>query len=582
MKRTPLSEFAGRTFDVMVVGAGVSGASAAQHLAAAGFAVFLADAEDYGSGASSRSSRLMHFGLRYLDRGEPLINYFKNPLWFIKQCRRARNTMRHRAEVVRTTPERLKPFTMYIPVFKDDHFRPWQMSAALRLINALGGSELPVDWSRVAAGDWSSTPLLGQLRDQDRLKGAFSLVEYQYDWPERMVIDCVNDARRMGAVCRNHTRVTGLANHGPEKWSILLCDGFNPSDQVEINARQVLNMAGPWIDRVLQTANRPVSRQIAGMKGAHIVFRLPERFRGHGVAHFARNGYPIYCLPWRDLHFVGPTETEFSGDPAHVRVTREDAAYLLSEANHFLPGLDIKAEDILFCWAGVRPNHYDPGYKYSGKKNFLPEYRDHGTEGLPNLMSVPGVPLMLHRFVGRRIAREVARRITPSGPAQTVSYGTRRFEQDTNSPPVNASYPEIRLSHLEDMAREEQPACLADLLFRRAGLGWTGDMSRASARRAAEAVAAIAGWDEAAIEAQLQAFDRHVLEHFLAPAQEEPTSEDRPATSRANGTVVDAGATAPARPVGDDREGQEMGRRAQVRDERGRGGRTRPSDHGDA
>ena len=102
--RPALDDIAGRVFDVAVIGGGINGTHTAQTLVAQGYSVLLVEAQDFGSGASGRSGRLMHYGLRYLDRGEPLWNYFKNPGWFIRQCGRARDTMLHRAEMVRDMP----------------------------------------------------------------------------------------------------------------------------------------------------------------------------------------------------------------------------------------------------------------------------------------------------------------------------------------------------------------------------------------------------------------------------------------------------------------------------------------------
>ncbi len=511
MTREPISTLENAAFDVAVIGGGINGASAAQHLAAEGFTVLLIDRDDFGSGASSRSSRLMHFGLRYLDRGEPLWNYFANPGWFIRQCRRARDTMRHRAELVTTAPGVMKPFPMFVPVYDTGHVAPWQMAAGFRLINAIGGGEVPVDWQRIARKDWPATPFIAAARDHHRLRAMFSFIEYQYDWPERLVADYAMDARRLGAVCRNYTEVTAFRRDG-DLWTLDLHDTAAPGE-ARVRARQIVNAAGPWIDRVLRGAGADVKQQVAATKGSHVMIRLGEAFRGQGFASFNRLGYPFYCLPWRDLHFVGPTETHFHDDPADVRVTAEEIEFLLDEANHMLPGLALTRDRVLFHWAGVRPMPHIPGYK--GKQNLIPEFNDHAAAGLPNVLSVPGGPLMVHRQTGRRTAAEVRRMIAPSGAAGCPDYATRHFAEDTNSPPVNRRYPEIRLTHLQTMAREEMPVSLVDLIFRRAGLGWTDGLSCDEARRAAEAVASDLGWDNARVDREVGAYTEFVREHFL-------------------------------------------------------------------
>ncbi len=114
--------------------------------------------------------------------------------------------------------------------------------------------------------------------------------------------------------------------------------------------------------------------------------------------------------------------------------------------------------------------------------------------------------------------------IAPSGAPGRPDYATRHFARNTNSPPVNRRYPEIRLAHLQTMAREEMPVSLVDLIFRRAGLGWTDGLSCDAARRAAEAVASDLGWDDARIDREVGAYTEFVREHFLTTSGDGPSA----------------------------------------------------------
>ena len=296
-------------------------------------------------------------------------------------------------------------------------------------------------------------------------------------------------------------------------WQVTLRDALNPETLVGVEARQIVNTTGPWIDQLLKGAAGGVGRQVKATKGSHIALRLDTAFAGHAFAHFNRRGYPFYVCPWRDLHFVGPTETPYEGDPGNVRVSKDDVSFLIAEVNHMLPGLKIRADDILFHWAGVRPMPFIPGY--TGKQNLTPEFNDHGPEGLANILSVPGGPLMVHRHTGRQIASKVAARLNPSSAKTMASFATVALDENTNSPPVNPAYGDVRLSHLQAMARRELPASLTDLLLRRAGLGWTHDLSQDAARQAAQAVAGDMGWDASEGEAQVAEYRRYVRAHFL-------------------------------------------------------------------
>ncbi len=493
--RPALDDIAGRVFDVAVIGGGINGTHTAQTLVAQGYSVLLVEAQDFGSGASGRSGRLMHYGLRYLDRGEPLWNYFKNPGWFIRQCGRARDTMLHRAEMVRDMPERLIPYTMYVPVYRDDHVAPWQMSAGLRLINLISRCDLPVEWRRIPRDEWDKTPFVKECRDRGQLQAVFAITEHRYDWPERLVADYVLDAARMGAVCRNYTRLQKLERDSDGTLRLTLQDTLGDAAPITANARRVVNTAGAWIDQVLGASGLTATRQIAATKGVHAAVRLPARFRDQAFAHFTSGSYPYYFLPWRDLHYIGPTETHYEGDPADVRANDDDLDWLIVEANRMMPGLHLTRDDLVYHWAGVRPMPHIPGYK--GKQNLVPEFHTHDAEGFPDLLSVPGGALMVHRKTGRRAAGIVARGLTPSGAPQAAQTGTRHLRADTNSPPLTEADPSVRLAHLVDVAREEMLVHLTDILLRRTGLLWTGTLTEANVSIAADTIGETMGWSEA-------------------------------------------------------------------------------------
>lgn len=217
--------------------------------------------------------------------------------------------MNHRAELVNTVPKRMVPFQMFVPVYDDAYVKPWQISLGMALINKLGGKDCPEDWRRVEPNQWGRTPFVREARDTQRLKGMFAFTEYQIDWPERLVADYLVDARRLGAVSRNYTEVDMLEPLPDGGWCLKVRDKLEAGQTGTIHARQIVNTAGPWIDRVLGKAPKPAPQQVAPTKGAHIAVRLPDEYARLGFADFNRRGYPFYILPLRDFHFIGPTET---------------------------------------------------------------------------------------------------------------------------------------------------------------------------------------------------------------------------------------------------------------------------------
>ena len=253
--------------------------------------------------------------------------------------------------------------------------------AALRCLEPRG---TPLDYARVDLEQARAMPILGWLRDYDKLSGIVRFREYRFEWPERIVMDTVLDAQRIGAVARNYTPVVGLAQEG-DGWAVTLADGLGEAGQAVVQAKAVLNMAGTWIDRVNRMAKPDVGRRITGTKGIHLMLRLPPECRSFGIFALNRVNEPMFIAPWRGLHYIGPTETLYEGDLDDVRATEDEIAWQIDEANHLLPGAGFKRSDVLFTWAGVRPLTYDPEQPAGARARLI---HDMGEEGLPNMLAL--------------------------------------------------------------------------------------------------------------------------------------------------------------------------------------------------
>ena len=204
------------------------------------------------------------------------------------------------------------------------------------------------------------------------------------------------------------------------------------------------------MDELLRDASRTAQRKIFGTKGCHLVVRLPEGCAGAGIASLNSRNEPLYCLPWRDLHYVGPTETAYEGDPDRVFVTPAEADDLLSEANRLLPGLRLTAADVRMSWAGVRPLTYDPDVPFGNRSRVI---HDLAQDGVPDAFAMTAGPVMTHRSAGREMTRLVAQRLAPSRAAKAPDYATR--ERDG----------------------AEHAMTVADVIFRRGGTAWTGPVA---------------------------------------------------------------------------------------------------------
>ncbi len=509
MTRTPLSDLNGQTFDVAVVGVGANGSSAAQHLAAAGYSVLAVDKGDYGSGSSSRSSRLLHCGLRYLAPGGSVWEFARHPSKLAIALRMARQAMESRAQFVTTAPERAQKLNFCFPIYKGGAYKPWQVSLAMRLLERLGPASVPLDYRPIRPSEIDTVPLARWLRDRDQLMGVAMFREYRFEWPERIIADTILDAERMGATIRNYTKVSSLRRDG-DRWTLTLADEAGEAGTASVSARIVLNMAGIWIDKVNAGSAGSARRRINGTKGSHIVVRLPPECAEYGIATINRVGEPFYCIPWRGLHFFGPTETLNDGDPDDERVLDSEIDWLLAEANHMLPALGAKREHIIFTWAGVRPLGADPNFP-KGKRSR--DVHDLSEDGMPGIYAMTGGPIMTHRSAGPELTSLVGGKIKPSRTAQEPSYAARMFPENQNSPPLTDDNTSIKLSDLKFAAQREHVTNLTDLLFRRVAVGWTEGMGYDAAEKAAAAVAGELNWDHERVRREVENY-RTQIEHF--------------------------------------------------------------------
>lgn len=515
-----LSELNGRQFDVLVIGGGVVGASAAQHLAASGYTVLLADKGDFGSGTSSRSSRLLYCGLDHLSPDYPIWKFLVHPKDLFRRLRMASLAMRCRAQLVKTMPERLKPLTFFFPVYRKGQYPGWKVDLGFRTLGWLGLQSVSLDYRRMPTEKAAHTfGMVRHLSQRADLKSIAVFTEYQYDWPERICMDTILDAERLGAEVRNYTRVTQLSAAAAREWSVTLQDSFSPERGASVRARMLVNTAGPWVDRVNAMSGAPSRKHLVGIKGINVLVKLPPECEGQGIETISSIDQPFYCMPWGSYHFFGPTETVFEGDPDDVRVLPEELDFILGEANRLFPQLSLTRADVVHSWSGVRPR--TTSASKTGVKSLT--LHELSLEGMDNAIALTGAPIMNHRHAGKLIAQRVSRTLKPTKPKRALSPAAKLFPSNPDSPAVDERYPHIKVADLRYAAQHEHPRTLLDLMFRRTDLGWTPGMGLESAEFAARSVADLMGWDEPALAREVAQYKAYVNEHF-SPA---PLSEER-------------------------------------------------------
>jgi len=320
-------------------------------------------------------------------------------------------------------------------------------------------------------------------------------------------MDAVLEAERLGAVARNYTQARLISRDASEGWSIALRDGPTVEPEICVRAKIVLNMAGVWIDDVSRTANPDVGRKVLRTKGCHLVVRLPEECRGHGIATLNSRQEPFYCVPWHDLHYFGPTETLYDGDCDRVLVTEDEIDWILREANRLLPPLKLTRADVISTWAGVRPLTYDKTLP-AGRRSR--EIHDLSSDGLPDVFAMTAGPVMTHRSAGQELVQIIKERLEPSGSERDRSYtpSPLRFTRDRLAS-VDRIGP-LQWSALACRVDDEHAVSLGDFLFRRTGVAWRRQLGDQEVRQAANAIGAQLGWPPDQIETEIEKYQAEV------------------------------------------------------------------------
>ena len=374
-------------FDVLVIGGGITGAAVAHRAACAGLKVALVEQNDFASGTSGRSSRLIHGGLRYL-------KHFHLGLVY--------DSLREQQRLAQLAPHLVRPLTMLLPLYgqrlssRCGHRLGMAVYAAMQP----GGRRLRPSL-RDAEGLAREEPLLGV----EGLQGGYVCREY-LTHDARLVWETVLAATQAGACAVNHTRVDELLT------TRVRVAGASVRDLVtglthEVSARVVVNAAGPWSDRL--AGGRVVGNQhrLRLTKGVHVF--LPRRLLPltRAVAFRApTDGRHMVAIPVENLLLVGPTETEFHGRPEDARPSPEDISYLLDALGAAFDGADFQPRDVLEARAGLRPL-YDDGSRAAGqvKRSYRVEWHADG------LLSVIGGKLTLHRRAARDAFAHISRRL---------------------------------------------------------------------------------------------------------------------------------------------------------------------------
>ncbi|MEP6492605.1 MAG: glycerol-3-phosphate dehydrogenase/oxidase [bacterium] len=521
-----------RTFDLLVIGGGITGCGIARDAALRKMSVALVEKDDFASGTSSRSSRLIHGGVRYLEHG-----YLH--LVFESSAERRR--------LLRLAGHLVRPLPFTWPVYTGARIPRWKLGAGLLMYDALALFRNVARHKRLSRdGVLACEPMLRQ----DGLLGGARYYDAATN-DARLTLANAIAAAESGATVVNHAAVTTLLIQSGRVVGARVRDALT-GQSAEVHARVVVNATGPWsdqtrrLDEAQSSDTAPRSAAVRGSKGAHIA--VPRERLGNRDAltlSAPLDGRVMFALPAGPHAIVGTTDSYAATTPDEVRATNDDVNYLLDSVNAFFPAARLAASDIVSAWAGIRPllptASDSPG---SASREHAITTSRHG------LVSITGGKLTTYRVmaagvvdvvvaaVGRRAGPEQTRSLAlPGGDFASLGELIAAATKTTNDPALaqhlvgahGSRWPRVweemtkgdgrlsvhdglpyTLGELRYSARHEMAYTIGDLLIRRTGLAFeTRDHGAAAAVRIAGALAATFGWDH---NARQRAIDDYVSE----------------------------------------------------------------------
>lgn len=537
MKRDP-EALSKQKFDLAIIGGGIQGAATARDAAMRGLKVALVDAGDFAGATSSRSSKLIHGGLRYLEQYD-----FR----LVHEARRERRLL------LQLAPHLAQPVPFLLPIYRGDPYSPFKIRLGLTVYDLMGNLGRKDLHKMLSPSE--ALHRVPALRSEGLRAGAVYFDSETDD--ARLTLENILDAANHGAVVCNYARIRALevssANGKPDVQKAEMEDVLT-GRRHEIAARFWINAAGPWVDHLRGfLPGYDGSRTVRLTKGTHIV--LPPVSGPFAMFAAILPGKRIFVMaPWHGHALLGTTDTDYEGDPAAVQPDRADTEYLLAALNRVL-ARPLGLNDVVCAFAGLRALAVQPGRSPSENTR---EYLLHQDPWAANFVSICGGKLTTARALGEKVADLAISRLgvnsseaashptrqTPVPGGQTgpfdvyvnyaaweavrlfdiphpiaerivKTYGSRWRavldpirENRTLAATIPGS-PDLLAAEVEFAIREEMAVRLEDFLLRRSGLNWFGTSAlRGAAPAAADIFASHFGWDAARRSQEIDQFLR--------------------------------------------------------------------------
>lgn len=418
-------------FDLVVIGGGITGAGVALDAASRGLNVVVVERNDFASGTSSKSTKLIHGGLRYLKNLEIGL---------------VREVGQERAVVHEIAPHLVRPEKMLLPLVEGGSLGKLSTSMALWVYDFLAdveGDDKRVMLTKEETMDYE--PLVRK----DILKGGGFYAEYRTD-DARLTIENIKTAERHGATALNYVEATDFVYDEDKQITAVVCKDQFSGKSITVNTKHVISSTGPWVDELRTVDKSMTDRHVFLSKGVHIVVareRLPLQ---HAVYFDVEGGRMLFAIPRLRCTYIGTTDTPYKGDPNAIPTNVEDVEYLLKGTNAIFPTVNLTIDDVESSWAGVRPLIFEEG-KSAGEMS----RKDEIFESASGLLSIAGGKLTGYRKMAERVVDRMGDQMKEDGKDLK---GTNTKNIDLTGGPF-ADFSEV-LAYEKDIALQLEEASL--------------------------------------------------------------------------------------------------------------------------
>lgn len=386
--------------DLLVVGGGITGAGVARDAARRGLKVAMVEMDDLASGTSSRSSKLVHGGLRYLE-------HYEFSLVF--------EAVSERRILMDLAPHLVNPLGFVFPVYAGSKHKLWFINAGMWLYDGLSLFRSPKVHKKMSPKETAAE--VPNLNVED-LKGAPLYYDCSTD-DARLTLETAVSAANEGAVVATYCRVESFLKNDEGRLRGAVVKNVLTGELKEVESHAIVNATGPWTDKTMSLSG-PLDGGgvLRPTKGVHIVVdaeKLPVR---HAIVlSHPEDERVLFALPWGDRTYVGTTDTDFEGDPKEVAATRDDVEYLVNASNHYFPTTQISSDDVIATWAGLRPLVAPP--QEQGSVNESAVSREHQIlVGHDGLITIAGGKLTTYRRMAGEAVDTAVRLLQLSGKVE--------------------------------------------------------------------------------------------------------------------------------------------------------------------